>query len=257
MDPSWEIRESRPSDSAEIGAMLVDGFLPELRPYLTYAQPGVAHYLDVLLARPDLYPNHELSSAVDHNGRIRGFAEFRHLDGERTLTTWIVVDESARGAGLGTRMLRHASNKFAGRRMQVDVFDTNLRARRLYDQLGFQPVSAFRWYTRALPEANGRSHGLDVRSWHEAQAAFNAYGFCQIRAEWHGRPVTFGLLGASIVRVDAPELFGDETFLRAVKYTFPQRQGALHMAPGAAGQRPDAQLLLEATRLEARSLVLP
>ena len=65
----------------------------------------------------------------------------------------IFVDESARGRGVGTALLGAVSEQArtcGAKTVQLDVIDTNPRARALYEKVGFEPISEektgpFRW----------------------------------------------------------------------------------------------------------------
>lgn len=59
----------------------------------------------------------------------------------------IFVSEVARGTGVGTALLQAIFRKAAGdglHRVRLDVIDRNVRARALYERMGFSPVSEAR-----------------------------------------------------------------------------------------------------------------
>lgn len=76
------------------------------------------------------------------------------LDGPDAFLYDIVVDPRQRGRGLGRTMLHALLNharSHSARRAVLQVLNTNMHARRLYDSLGF--VEAYRYHYREHPEA--------------------------------------------------------------------------------------------------------
>lgn len=69
------------------------------------------------------------------------------VDNRRFLVDGIAVARGYRGLGVGTAMIRRAGLLAARRgyaEMRLDVVDTNLRARALYERLGFRPAGVSR-----------------------------------------------------------------------------------------------------------------
>jgi ribosomal protein S18 acetylase RimI-like enzyme len=67
----------------------------------------------------------------------------REVDNDRFLIDGICVAAAARGRGVGTALieaLAQDARAQAYREMRLDVIDTNLRARALYERLGFRAV---------------------------------------------------------------------------------------------------------------------
>ena len=71
----------------------------------------------------------------------------REVDNHRFLIDGLAVARDARGRGVGTALLEAAATLAARRgyaQMRLDVIDTNLRARALYDRLGFRTAGISR-----------------------------------------------------------------------------------------------------------------
>lgn len=71
----------------------------------------------------------------------------REVDNDRFLFDGICVDRDQRGRGLGSGLIAAAADLAAARgyrELRLDVVDTNLRARALYERLGFRPAGVQR-----------------------------------------------------------------------------------------------------------------
>jgi ribosomal protein S18 acetylase RimI-like enzyme len=71
----------------------------------------------------------------------------REVDNDRFLFDGICVDRAARGQGVGTRLIEAVADLAASRgyrEMRLDVIDTNIRARALYERLGFRAAGVQR-----------------------------------------------------------------------------------------------------------------
>lgn len=71
----------------------------------------------------------------------------REVDNRRFLVDGIAVARPARGLGVGTALILRAAQLASARgyaEMRLDVIDTNLRARALYERLGFRPAGVSR-----------------------------------------------------------------------------------------------------------------
>ena len=82
---------------------------------------------------------------LDEAGAIIGTIGLRNLDlgmGEGTLGIIIRADAVDQGYGTDAvqTLIRHAFRELRLRRVLLDVADTNQRARRVYDKLGFVPI---------------------------------------------------------------------------------------------------------------------
>jgi ribosomal protein S18 acetylase RimI-like enzyme len=71
----------------------------------------------------------------------------REVDNNRFLFDGIVVDRGARGRGVGTRLIESVAELAAAqgyRELRLEVIDTNIRARALYERLGFRAAGVHR-----------------------------------------------------------------------------------------------------------------
>lgn len=71
----------------------------------------------------------------------------RDVDNDRFLIDGLCVADGARGQGVGTALIEAVATRSASlgyRELRLDVIDTNLRARALYERLGFRALHSER-----------------------------------------------------------------------------------------------------------------
>lgn len=84
--------------------------------------------------------------ALDDNDNVVGHFIMRYLNGNRRLLRfgWVIVDDSIRGRGYGTEMLRlglkYAFGIFGAEKITIGVFEKNDIAANCYRKLGFKEV---------------------------------------------------------------------------------------------------------------------
>ncbi|MBR4557615.1 MAG: GNAT family N-acetyltransferase [Clostridiales bacterium] len=82
--------------------------------------------------------------AFDEDGRVVGHFIMRYLNGNNKLLRfgWVIVDDSIRGKGYGTEMLRlglkYAFEILGVDKVTIGVFENNELAHRCYQKVGFE-----------------------------------------------------------------------------------------------------------------------
>lgn len=141
-----EIRLAGPADSDAL-ASVVAAFRDHL-------QVGAPTDLDLRERLPSLIADPSIEFAVaKRGGRMVGYTQTRFYaslwaSGVEALLEDLFVLASARGAGVGRSLLRHALERARGRGARVLGLTTNERnepAQALYRSEGFQPQSARIW----------------------------------------------------------------------------------------------------------------
>jgi len=237
------------SDLPYVGALLSECFQPELRPYLTYAQPGVVKFLEMRLRHPDSFPENRYCVATGVDRLPVGFAEFRLSATRVGFLSYICVAERARGLGVATSLIEQfvASNASL-KRLELDVFQDNFPAIRLYERLGFAEHSQSVWLRRPLPLP---STSLSVSDFRQSAATHAAYGFSELQVKWRGQDVRLGRIGAGVLRCFDPRSFKDNDLLAKSRATFASLTGALSILPagGANPVPPDATTVALSNRM--------
>jgi GNAT superfamily N-acetyltransferase len=139
------------------------------------ATPDDAEFIVALFVRPHVA---EQMHAPSHDGVLRSFARpdlenyvverneapFGHMlldTGESWLTTFrsLAVMEPGGGAGTFalTFALKHAFDELRAHRVFLEVLESNVSARRLYERLGFRNEGLYR---DGFRDAGGRFHNL-------------------------------------------------------------------------------------------------
>jgi ribosomal protein S18 acetylase RimI-like enzyme len=229
------IRPSIAEDMGSVGTLVRASFTERLHRFMTYAQPGIAAFLRAIVEQPKLFPDHHLLTCTDPAGTVTGFAEFR-IDGTTALLSYICIAPTLRRAGLATRMIEAFLDRHSGlARLELDVFEDNEPALRLYERMGFAGAARSLWLARDLPAAAGAVRAVNPAG---AIVAFARYGFCEMPVRWDGQEHRLGRIGAHTLRCFSAADFDDEVLLAAVRNLLPKLDTALLILPvDQAGQR--------------------
>jgi ribosomal-protein-alanine N-acetyltransferase len=144
----------RPASLADVPAMRT----------LLVRSPGVAQWSEAQLKELlGAGAPHRLSLVIESNESLSGFLVARSIAAEWELEN-IVIAESARRSGLGSQLLsallEHARSS-AARAIFLEVRESNLPARRLYEKFGFQPSGRRPGYYRG-PCEDALLYSLDL-----------------------------------------------------------------------------------------------
>lgn len=248
-----QVRLMEAADAEVVAALVRQSFAAPLHPYLVYCQPGLHEYLRVVLAHPVLFPRHCLLVA-EQDDAVLGFAEFRRLDGGRSLLSYIAVDPARRGRGLASRLMSaYVTDLGPGQeRVELDVFQDNLIALRLYERLGFQPESESVWSVRDLPSTGAEGEPLELADAHGSLAALSAYGFCRLPVRRAQQVLEAGLVSQAALRLPDVLSFLNDDLLRGIARVMPALRKALLIGPvGAEPAGAGVDVLLRSSRLSA------
>ena len=228
------VRDMRSSDAGPSSLLLASSFPEELRRYLPYAQAGTARFLaDQLAGAGD---SHDKTFLVyEHRDQVAGFAEFRLEGIETAFLAYVCVADWARRRGIATALLESfVAGHPAVRRLDLDVFEQNQAAARLYEGLGFATIGTSSWYQRALPQP---TLPIELPDGASMQATHERYSFsqCQIRLDGGLRRV--GRIGRDVLRCFDRDAFGDDVLLSRLRATFPSVTEALLV--GVASRNDD------------------
>lgn len=248
-----QIRLMQVADAEAVATLVRQSFAAPLHPFLVYCQPGLDAYLRVVLLHPALFPHHCLLVAEEREAVV-GFAEFRRLDEGRALLSYIAVDPDGRGRGIASRLMSvYVTSLGRGQeRLELDVFQDNVPALKLYERLGFEPVSESAWIVRELPTTVGGGDPVELADAHGSLAALTAYGFCRLPVRHSGRVLDAGLVSREVLRVPDRPSFHDDDLLGAMARVMPELRRTLLIAPAdPVPGRDDAGVLLRSSRLSA------
>lgn len=213
------------SDLPNVIALISRSYKPRLRPYMTYTQHGVMTFLALHLVHPESFPEKYFYISADENDQAVGFAEFRLVAKQTGFLSYICVAEHTRGLGIATSLIDHfVSTHQELDRLELDVFDDNHTALRLYEKLGFGRHEQKAWLRRPLPHP---SMPLPIPDLHTSMATYAAYGFCEIPVEWRDNHIKLGRIGPKVLRCFDLTSFSDDDLLAGAKATIPSFTEAL------------------------------
>lgn len=202
------VRLAATDDAAAITRTLRGGLDAELLSFTIFSADGVEEFVRDTVAQAGPLAG-TLYTVAAAPGAVAGFTEFRRSADELFLNH-IYLDAEWRGSGVGRRLLRESIElvRDAGqRRIALDVFDGNRRARGWYESLGFSERSRSVWIEAALPAAGGaRGHADGLAM---AELAMERYGFCSFQLTTALRSYTIGRIGAGLFRSTGSEVLAD------------------------------------------------
>ncbi|WP_084473678.1 GNAT family N-acetyltransferase [Deinococcus ficus] len=211
-------------DTDKVQRIFADSFPLHLRRLMIYGQHGLSQYLGDILKYPSLFPAFKLYVFEDHRGLA--YAEFRISDNRGFLSN-IFVDSHLRGKGIGSQLIFHFMSEFPDvKSLQLDVFESNAGALRLYHNLGFKKQDARAWYTRPLPTPASARSSIDPRiselstnSLISSIAMYERYGFTEHQTQ---SGISFGRIGETVLRCRAAEDAENPEIIHARNRHFPQ-----------------------------------
>lgn len=214
------LRSMRASDAEQVAILFRLAFPVALQKFMVYGQVGLPNYLRDLCSYPNLFPQFRFVVAVDKQGRIVGFTEFRIPTSTSGFLSNIFLSEDVRGKGLGSRMIQHFLDDHPSiSHIELDVFDSNPGARRLYRKLGFKEQKASYWFAQSVDVTDPASE-VDVTVSLSSVAMHSRYGFSEFTVSNAYQEIRFGRIGDSVLRVYEPQHL-NAAIIAGIKKTFP------------------------------------
>lgn len=245
--PEFEIRTLRLEEIPRIVEMVRASFDSRLGSYMIYGQSGIGTYLSVPFKYPKLLHNGVSLVAVIDDGVV-GFAEFRLTDSNTAFLSYICVDPDVQGRGIAGQLIRRfLAMEPSITALSLDVFHSNVRARNIYEKIGFQRSATSAWVSRSLPPPKG---AVGIRSLPAAMAAFESHGFCEFDVVLDHDVTRVGLLGLNTVRCTSARSFENDVLLGGLRQVFPQLTAAFTVLPQA--QLPSLKIAHEVLTLSDR-----
>lgn len=227
------VRSAVGEDLPWVAELVRASFDDALLPYLVAAQSGIVDWWRTVVDHPGSFPTTRFLVATDADGARLGYAELKRVDDTTGFLSYVAVEPSARGRGVAGALvadfLRTEQDVVA---MELDVFETNDPARRLYDRLGFEEISRSTWW--AAPLEPGAARDGQVADLHAVLARHRAYGFTDAVVDPDGAATRFGVLGDDVLRCFTADSFDDVDGQAAVRHLFPRLSRRFAVLPAGA-----------------------
>ncbi len=248
------VRPAVGADLPWVADLVRASFDDALLPYLVAAQAGIVDWWRTVLDHPGSFPTTRFLVALAEDGERLGYAELKAADDTTGFLSYVAVEPAARGrrvaAALVAHYLRSEPHLDA---MELDVFETNEPARRLYDRLGFEETSRTTWWGAPL-EPRAARDDVQVADLHAVLARHRAYGFTDAVVDPAGAATRFGVLGDDVLRCFTPESFDDADGHAVVRHLFPRLSRRFAVLPDGL-DLPDATPLVQSLRLRSHRVV--
>ena len=216
------VRPASLGDVDRIAELLKSSFEPRLHPFLIHTQHGAGRFISSQLTHAALYPG-RTHVVVEHRGDVIGYADLREPNPASGFLSYICVDANHRGRGVARTLLAgwlHERGEL--KTVQLDVFDHNQPALRLYERLGFTAQSLQTWARRSMPTGSGQ---LAVQSFHTTLASIDTYGFGELQLIGEGVE-RIGLMGTAILKCPDFGTLRNESLLARLSAAMPLRRQA-------------------------------
>lgn len=247
----------RPLQAAEVQAVarvVRSSYEARLSSYLTYAQEGLPALLMDGIDFPWLDDSKRRDVAL-LGDEVVGFAEWQ-VERGRHFLSHVCVSPPHQSTGVASALLRHHLAGVTGeQQVELDVFQHNYTAVRLYTRLGLRDTEEHvSWYRRTVDS----SERTVVPAWTpgsqalSSMAMYRRYGFCYLAGQLRGRTVQVGLIGAQTVRVMNRADFEDVGLLAAVKSFRPCVHDVLLIESDPGVTERTGERLLTSVRMRGR-----
>ncbi len=204
-----KVRPARTGDAAGIVKLVRGGFDRERRGTLVYGCAGAAAYVRNQIELP-----RGLSESVyvvaEQRRTLAGVVELRRLADGLFLNV-IATAAGCRGSGIGRELLHGAlalAKPGGHRRIILDVFEDNERARGWYERLGFEEEYRSLWLSVPLPKTKGMPQGI-IAGYGQAEECQRALGFSRFTLTTAKGEYAIGRLGRAWFRTTQREILSD------------------------------------------------
>lgn len=249
--------EVRPAESVDlpwVADLVRASFDDALLPYLVAARSGIVDWWQTVLDHPGSFPTSRFLVALADDGERLGYAELKRTDDTTGFLSYVAVEPAARGRRVAVDLLAaYLRSEPDVAAMELDVFETNGPARRLYDRLGFEETARTAWWGAPLEPGAARDD-VAVSDLHAVLARHRAYGFTDAVVDPDGAATRFGVLGDDVLRCFTAESFGDIDGHAAMRHLFPRLAQRFAVLP-AGVQLPGATPLVQSLRLRSLRVV--
>lgn len=253
------VRLAKPHDAEDILQIFRSGLPREKRDLTILNCSGVARFLEETIAKPHREADAAFVAYVEDE-TILGAAEFRH-HASLLFLNHIAIHSSARGRGIGTRLLREGIRLVCrpGEKMVgLDVFDDNAQALSWYHHLHFKPASRRGWM-KAPPASWAAEHGTGgdwkVGKMQIANEMHSRYGFSCFELRSNGTQYSIGRLGSNYFRITEAAFFAERPAIQALNELDPSRHlffvGPEDSCEGIRNTTPGFQEIGRTQRMQA------
>lgn len=193
--------------------------------------------------------------ATTQEAGVVGFIDLR-LIGQTAFVAYIGVTRAARGQGVATNLIARAILEWTDvTRLELDVFDDNAAARRLYDRLGFVDKYRTQWVRRDLPTPAGWTTIDDEL---ESDAMLDKFGFSVLHSTIDGEHHKFGRIGQTLLNCFSLQDFMDEPLLAALRQRLPDLNEAMttYRSCATSADKPSLQSTWQQIGVSVRASLL-
>ena len=141
--------------------------------------------------------------------KIIGAMEIKILNSNIFLN-YIAIDDKFRGKKIGSNLIKYGVEdllkKYDYRNIQLDVFEDNIGALKLYKKIGFQVINKYEWHTIKTKENQNEVVDYRILNKEEYRSTYDYRGFSNLIIEVNKKIKNIGMLGEKWFRVASNDL---------------------------------------------------
>lgn len=144
--------------------------------------------------------------------KVIGAMEIKILK-DNIFLNYIAIDNKFRGKRIGSNLIKYGveylANQHNYKKIQLDVFEDNVRALKLYKKLGFKIINKYEWSTIKTKENQKKIVNYKILNKEEYKKIHSFRGFSNITIEINKKVKNIGMLGKKWFRIVSNDIDDD------------------------------------------------
>ena len=141
--------------------------------------------------------------------KVIGAMEIKILESNIFLN-YIAIDNDFRGKKIGSNLIKYGVeyllNQYDYRMIQLDVFEENIGAFKLYKKIGFQVINKYEWHTIKTKENQNKVVDYTILNKEEYKSIYEYRGFSNLTLEINNEIKNIGMLVEKWFRIISNDL---------------------------------------------------
>ncbi|MFB5662691.1 GNAT family N-acetyltransferase [Alteribacillus sp. HJP-4] len=207
------IREINKYEIGQVITLLKDNIESKIYPLTIYCSPGYNNYLGKIIRSDSHLTNNYLFGAFVEE-KLVGFVNLKKNKSKLHLNN-IHVSSNCQGKGVGKALFDHYvqfAKKYGIGNLFLDVFESNIQARKWYEKKGFKKILSTYWYYIYNPFDSKRGkYDIEILDFPQSEIIQKEFGFSKMQVLYKNNDFEIGRIHNELYKVnenvlDYPEL---------------------------------------------------